>query len=60
MTEGEQVWLVLCFAKGPVEEETFAFSSYGAACRWANQDKRSHVIYSRVLDHPELAEMVQQ
>lgn len=60
-----EIWLCLCIgppdSRGKAEEETFAFSSMSAATSWADQDGgRMHVIYSRVLDHPEIADMTAQ
>jgi hypothetical protein len=59
------VWLCLCISppneNGDADEETFAFSSQERAAAFCAADEgRSHVVYSRVIDHPELADMVVQ
>jgi len=58
MTEATNVWLVLCI--NGESEQTYAFSTYETACGWADKDDRAHVIFSRTLDHPEIADMVTQ
>ena len=55
----QQIWLVLCI-KGQ-EEVIHPFSTLEKANEFAkSDDEHSHVIYSRVLDHPELYDMVVQ
>lgn len=57
----EQVWLCLCLSFRSGYEETFAFSTEAKAAEFAaNDPERGHVIYSRVLDQPEIADMVMQ
>ena len=59
ISTGEQIWLVLCFGSDD-EEEVHSFSTVDRATSWASADDRVHLIFSSVLDHPELAHMVTQ
>jgi len=56
-----EVWLCLAISApgedGKPDEQTYAFSSMDEASKFCDADRgRAHVVYSRVLNHPEIAE----
>ena len=60
-SEPIEVWLCLCVsppgADGKQDEQTYAFSSMDEASKFCDADRgRAHVVYSRVLNHPEISE----
>lgn len=54
-----EVWLVTVIG-GDCDGETHAFSTFDRAREFAERDDDVHLIYSSVVDHPEMASMVLQ
>lgn len=59
MTRVRQIWLVTAMT-GDDEGETHTFSSFDKARKWAEARDDMMLIYSSVVDHPEMSHMVMQ
>ena len=58
---GRQVWLVIALDDDADEEEVHTFSTIDIAKEWCDRDPdRMHIIFSSVVDYPELTRMVTQ